>query len=195
VQGVAVTTPKAVTNPEAAAATQLKNIEQATGRTVAQWQTLVAGTGLTKHGQIVGYLKSEHGLTHGNANALAHKVREIGSGGPTSADDLLAAQYAGLKAALRPIHDELVTAAQALGDDVTVSIKKTSVSLRRGKQFALIEAPSSKRVELGLNLRQTAPTARLRAAGGMCTHKVTLIDAAEVDDEVVSWLRDAYDQA
>jgi hypothetical protein len=185
----------AVTNPEAAAATQIKNIEQATGRTVAQWQTLVAGAGLTRHGQIVSYLKSEHGLTHGNANALAHKVRELGAGGPAPAADLLAAQYSGAKAPLKPIHDELVTAAQALGDDVTVSIKKTSVSLRRSKQFALIEAPSSKRVELGLNLRETAATSRLRAAGGMCTHKVALTDVAEVDDEVVTWLRRAYDRA
>jgi hypothetical protein len=184
-----------MTNPEAAAATQIRNIEQATGRTVTQWQSLLAGTGLAKHGQIVGYLKSEHGLTHGNANALAHKVRELSAGGPAPADDLLAAQYKGTKAALKPIHDELVTAAQALGDDVTVSIKKTGVSLRRSKQFALIEAPSSKRVELGLHLRDTAPAARLREAGGMCTHKVTLTDAAEVDDEVVTWLRAAYDQA
>jgi hypothetical protein len=189
-----MTTPRA-TDPDAAAATQLKNIEQATGRTTAQWQTLVAGTGLTRHGEILKYLKTEHGLTHGNANALAHKVRELSVGGPASSNDLLAAQYAGAKAPLKPIHDELVAAAQALGDDVTVSIKKTSVSLRRSTQFALVEAPSAKRVDLGLNLRGTTPTDRLRAAGGMCTHKVSLTDVAEVDDQVVAWLRDAYEQA
>ncbi|WP_260478702.1 DUF4287 domain-containing protein [Kibdelosporangium aridum] len=184
-----------MTNPEAAAATQIKNIERATGRTVPQWHTLVAGTGLTKHGQIVSYLKTEHGLTHGNANALAHKIRELAAGGPASANDLLEAQYRGTKAGLRPIYDELVLSAQALGDDVTVSIKKTGVSLRRSKQFALIEPKSAKRVELGLNLEQTPPTDRLRAAGGMCTHRVALTDVAEVDDEVAGWLRAAYEQS
>jgi hypothetical protein len=184
-----------MTNPDAAAATQIKNIEQSTGRTVAQWADMVGKTGLTKHGEILGYLKSDHGLTHGNANALAHKIRELRAGGPDSAGELLEAQYAGAKSALRPIYDELVLAAQALGGDVTVSIKKTGVSLRRTKQFALVEAPSAKRVELGLNLRGETPTQRLREAGGMCTHKVAIADVSEVDDEVVAWLRGAYERA
>ena len=56
--------------------TQLANIEAATGRTVAEFTEDVRRTGLDRHGRIVSYLKDEHGLTHGNANLLAHVVRE-----------------------------------------------------------------------------------------------------------------------
>lgn len=184
-----------MTDPAAAAATQLRNIEQATGRTVDEWRRQVDGAGLTKHGQIVAYLKAEHGLTHGNANALSNKVRELVAGGPAPDTDLLDAQYSGAKAALRPVHDELVLLAGALGSDVVVSIKKTGVSLRRSKQFGLIEVPSAKRVLLGLNLRGVAPTDRLHAVTGMCTHRVVLTGVGDVDDEVAGWLREAYQRA
>ena len=37
---------------------------------IAEWQQIIAGCGLDKHMAIVGYLKSEHGMGHGHANAL-----------------------------------------------------------------------------------------------------------------------------
>lgn len=79
--------------------------------------------------------------------------------------------------------------------DVEVAPKKTGVSLRRAKQFALVEAPSAKRIQLGLNLRGVAATERLRSMSGMCTHRVDLTSVNDVDDEVQGWLRAAYDLA
>jgi hypothetical protein len=182
-------------DPQAATATQLRNIERDTGRTIGQWADEIAAAGLTKHGEIVAYLKRDHGLTHGNANALAHQARQRRAGGPASEEQLLDAQYAGGKAPLRPIYDEVVLLAQALGGDVEAVVKKTAVSLRRAKQFAVVEARSAKRVRLGLNLRGVEPTARLAATTGMCTHAVDLTDIDDVDDEVASWLQAAYQQA
>jgi len=112
-----------------------------------------------------------------------------------SACDLVDAQYAGAKSALRPICDRLVEAAGGFGVDVEVVPKKTGVSLRRRKQFAVVEAPSATRIQLGLNLRGVAPTDRLREAGGMCTHRVDLRSLDEVDGELVAWLREAYELA
>ena len=40
------------------------------GRSIAEWQQVIAGCGLDKHMAIVGYLKTEHGMGHGHANAL-----------------------------------------------------------------------------------------------------------------------------
>jgi len=171
-------------DPDAALATQLRNIERDTGRTVREWADDIAAAGLTRHGEIVTYLKREHGLTHGNANTLAHRAREQLSGGPTGDAELLDAQFRGAKAPLRPIYDEVVVVARAFGGDVDVAVKKTGVSLRRTKQFALVEAPSAKRVRLGLNLRGVEPTTRLAATTGMCTHLVELTDVDDVDDEV-----------
>lgn len=76
-----------------------------------------------------------------------------------------------------------------------IAPKKTGVSLRRRKQFALVEAPSTTRLQLGLNLRGVPPTDRLRLAGGMCTHRVDVRSLDEVDDQLVGWLREAYELA
>lgn len=184
-----------MTTPEEATATQLRNIETSTGRTVKEWTALIEKSGITKHTEIVAWLKSTHGLTHGNANLLARKAREAADGTPAGDGDLLEAQYAGAKQALRPIYDAVVKAAQGLGSDVTVVVQKTGVSLRRRKQFGLVTVPSAKRVELGLNLAGVEPTDRLLASSGMCTHRVNLTAPAEVDREVKAWLKEAYGRA
>lgn len=184
-----------MTSPAEQKQAQLDNIEAATGRTVAEWADVLGATGLTRHGELVGHLKADHGLSHGNANALTHAVRALADGGAPSEADVLAAQYAGAKAALRPVYDEIVLVAQGFGDDVTVLVNKTGVSLRRARQFAVVEAPSSKRVRLGLILKGRAPTDRLVAVTSMCTHAVDVTDTDDVDDEVIGWLRDAYTAA
>lgn len=184
-----------MTDPEAALASQLRNIEQATGRTVGEWTELIDASGNVRHGTIVAFLKSEHGLTHGNANALARRAVESAAGGPSADGELLDAQYGGAKAALRPVYDELLLAASALGADVDTAVKKTGVSLRRTKQFAFVGAPSAGRIRLGLSLRDVPPTSRLSTTTGMCTHQVDVGDVHDVDDELVGWLRAAYHRA
>lgn len=160
--------------------------------TVADFARAISQAGLEKHGQMVSFLKQELGLTHGNANLVAHTVRERAAGGPPSDEALLDAQYAAGKAALRPIHDRLVEIGWALGSDVDVVVQKSGVSLRRAKQFALIQAPSAKRVQLGLNLAATPEGDRVQAASGMCSHRLDLSAIEEVDDEVAHWLGEAY---
>ena len=54
------------------------------------------------------------------------------------------------------------------------------------------------RLDLGLNLKGVAPKGRLEAAGSwnaMCTHRIKLATAADIDAEVKAWLKQAYDAA
>ncbi|MFE9456181.1 DUF4287 domain-containing protein [Streptomyces californicus] len=52
-------------------------IEKKYGRPIAEWKGLIRSSPLTKHMELVGWLKSEHGLGHGHANALvAHTLAE-----------------------------------------------------------------------------------------------------------------------
>ena len=169
------------------------NLEEKTGRSMPEWIDVVAASGLTKHTDIVNWLKLEHGLTHGFANGIALSFRD-GDAAP-AADDLVSQQYAGPKAALRPVYDRLLAAASGLGEDVEVSPKKSSVSLRRGKQFALIEATSAKRIQLGIQLKGEPTTERLLAGNAMCSHKVFVTSADDIDAELLSWLRAAYERA
>ena len=92
----------------------------------------------------------------------------------------------------------MVTAAASFGTDVEVAPKKTYVSLRRSKQFAIIKAATSKRVDLGLNLKGVDATKRLEGGkvfSGMCTHRVRLTAPGDVDAQVIAWLKQAYELA
>jgi len=170
------------------------NIAEKTGKTVSHWLSVVKKSGLQKHGEIVKLLKANHGFTHGYANLVAHQALQS-SAAHQDDDDLVAAQYAGDKASLKPIYDKLLKAVQGIGKDVEIAPKKGYVSLRRKKQFALVQPSTKTRVDLGINLKGQAPSGRLEASGSfnaMVSHRVRLESAKEVDKEVVGWLKDAY---
>jgi len=58
-------------------ASYFPSIEKTYGRPIAEWQQLIRDSGLTKHMELVGLLKSEYGVGHGHANALvAHTLAE-----------------------------------------------------------------------------------------------------------------------
>lgn len=183
-------------DPVAATETQLRNIEAATGMSVAAFAAAVAERGIVGHAQIIAFLKAEYGLSYGNANAVASKVRELAAGGPASSDDLLGAQYSGAKATLRPVYERLAGIAVSLGPDVEVLVQKTGVAFRRRKQFAVVQVPSAKRVQLGLNLDAAPDDPRVVATpGAMCAYRVDLPDANSVDPDVTRWLREGYERA
>jgi len=180
----------------AAKASQLRNIEQASGKTVADFAAAVAAHGIDSHARIVAFLRAEYGLSYGNANAVALRVREVAAGGPAPDDALLDAQYSGPKAVLRPVYEQLRDLATGLGPDVEVLVQKTGVALRRRRQFGLVQAASAKRVTLGLNLPDDPANPRVFATpGAMCAYRVDLADVSAVDEEVAAWLAAAYERA
>ena len=177
--------------------TQLANIEKRSGKTLAELAKIIAKSGLTKHGEIRDMLKTELKMGHGDANTLVHHVRQLAE--PTaSADsgDVLDAIYTGPKAGLRPIHDRLMKAIKGFGE-FEISPKKAYVSLRRKKQFATIGPATNTRVELGLNMKNIPATDRLLAMPemSMCQYKVKISTPAEVDAELIAWIKKAFDSA
>jgi hypothetical protein len=180
---------------DAATATMIKNLEEKTGKSLDRWIALARATGIEKHSEMVQHLKSEQGLSHGYANLVALYARGYGE---ESGEDLVAAQYADAKAGLRPIYEAVIAAVRGFGDDVEIAPKKTSVSLRRSKQFALVQPSTKTRVDLGIQLKGVEPQGRLEASGSfsaMVSHRIRLESAAKVDHEVVGWLRRAYEAA
>ncbi|WP_299191392.1 DUF4287 domain-containing protein [uncultured Erythrobacter sp.] len=177
-------------SPEEQLASMMANLPEKTGKTLDQWLDLVRKSGLEKHGEIMKLLKGEHGVTHGFANLIAAKARETGE-----EIDLVAAQYAGPKAGLMPLYEEIVRYAAALGSDIEVAPKKASVSLRRKKQFALITPATKTRIDLGLALKGDEPAGRLEAYSAMCSHRVRLESSDDFDAEVKAWIDEAYSRA
>jgi predicted transport protein len=189
-----------MTDVDKAITTQLANIEQRTGKTMAELAAIVKGSGLSRHGELVAMLKSTLGMGHGDANTLVHTVRKSAGPGAAAAGlpagQILDGLYTGPKALLRPIHDKLLVGMRTFGA-FEEAPKKTYVSYRRKKQFAMIGPATNTRVEVGLNMKGVKATDRLQAlpAGQMCNYKVKLSDVKEVDAELIAWIRTAYEAA
>lgn len=176
--------------------TQIANIQTRTGKSLKELYALLDKSGLSKHGELRDYLKTKLEMGHGDANTLVHvyfksKEPAAASGG---SDSVLDEIYSGKKAELRPIHDQLMAAIDKFGA-FEIAPKKGYVSLRRKKQFAMIGPATQTRVEVGLNMKNVPATARLLAlpAGGMCQYKVNVTAPAEVDAELLGWIRQAFE--
>ncbi len=185
---------------------QIRNIEATYGKPMADWLAIVAASGLSKHTEVVAMLKSEYGMTHGAAHRISLVARQAppapaGSDQDGSADqdsDPAGALYTGRKADLRPLHDALMTAISAFGDDVDQVAKKAYLSLRRRKQFAMIQPSGAGRIDVGLILKDVPAGGRLESVAGfnaLFTHRVRLAGPAGLDAELMGWLRTAYDRA
>ena len=51
-------------------ASYFPSIEKKYGQPIAHWMDLLANAGPLKHMELVAWLKTEHGIGHGHANAL-----------------------------------------------------------------------------------------------------------------------------
>jgi hypothetical protein len=185
-------------DPQAAVATQLRNIEARTGKPLDELYRLIVDSGLAKVGEQRSMLMQTLGLGYGDANMLALMAKQSASpaAAAAGATDPLEAIYTGAKLALRPLHDRLVACIDGLGPYDSAP-KKSYVSLRRKKQFAMLGPATKDQIELGLNAKGLPPSPRLKVLppGGMCAYSVRLSRADEIDAELLDWVRTAYDAA
>jgi hypothetical protein len=183
--------------PDEMANAMIANMRDKTGNTLQHWIAVARRSGATRHSDIVKMLKSDHGMTHGYANLVAHKTMKSDAESIGETTDLVAAQYAGDKAGLKPIYDALIKAAKSCGA-IEIAPKKAYVSLRRSKQFAIIQPSTKTRVDLGLNIQGEPAKGRLEKSGSfnaMVNHRVRLEKASDVDKEVRAWIRKAWSGA
>ena len=181
-----------------AAKSMIRNLEAKTGKTIDQLAQLVRKSGLAKHIDQVAFLKEKHGMTHGYANlvvlyAKGHPATRESPQSEYSPDDWFVG-----KEALKPIYESLVAAVSDMADDIEWAPKKSYMSVRRSKQFAIIQPSTKTRLDLGLKLPGEPTTQRLEASGSfnsMVSHRVRISSMAEVDAELLAWVQDAYRQA
>jgi hypothetical protein len=177
--------------------TQVENIEKSTGKKLEEWKKIVNSSGFSKHGELVSFLKEKHGFTHGNANTVVHLAKQSHAGAAENPDDLITDQYKG-KEELREIYDKIMSGIKKLGNDIEIAPKKTYVSLRRKKQFAIIQPSTKTRMDVGLNIKKTPPSGIAEASGSwnaMCTHRIKIDPAKPVPAELTEWVRKAYAEA
>lgn len=173
--------------------TMINNMPEKTGKSLEEWKKILKKKSFAKHSEGVKFLKSEHGVTHGFANTIVSLSKDDGAGG----DDLVTNQYNG-KESLMPIYEALIKYISTLGKDVTITPKKTSVSIIRKRQFVLIKPATKTRIDLGFKLKDKPTTDRLENSGPfgtMCTHRVKITDKKEVNAELKKWIKEAYDKS
>ena len=173
--------------------TMIENMPEKTGRSLEEWKEVLKQHPFEKHSEAVNYLKQEHGVTHGFANTIVTLSKEE----QPNEVDLIAYQYNG-REALYPIYQDLIEYVSGLGDDVTITPKKTSVSIIRKHQFLLIKPATKTRIDLGFKLKDVPVSGRLENSGpfgSMCTHRVMLSSKQDIDNELKTWIRQAYEQS
>jgi Domain of unknown function (DUF5655)/Domain of unknown function (DUF4287) len=192
-------------DPQAAVLTQLRNIQGRTGKSIAQLHEALAGTGLAKVGEKRSWLMQTFALGYGDANTVALLVGKIpagldsspsAAGAAAEAADPMDTWYAGPKAALRPLHEAVLALVGSLGA-FEQAPKKTYVSLRRSKQFAMVGPATKDQIEIGLNAKTLPahPRLKLQPPGGMCQVTTRIASLQDIDADLKAWLRTAYDAA
>jgi len=177
--------------------TMVDNLHKNTGKTLEQWIEIVKAENFAKHGEIMKFLKEENGFTHGFANMVALKARAADAGSVENKDELIEKQYKG-KEHFKPMYDALLSEIQKFGNDVEVAPKNAYVSLRRKKQFAILQPATKTRFEIGLNMKNQEASGMLETidkANSMCSHKINLASQEDITPEVLNWIKIAYTQA
>jgi hypothetical protein len=171
-----------------------RRLVETTGDDVATWSGRVRNTGLSSETDVRTWL-TDQGITGYPRMILVMERFGYPDFFTATADELVDGQYVG-KPALRPVYDAVVTAALGVGE-VHVQARKGYVSLVSPRRtFAVVQATTRSRVDLGLRLPDREPGGRLLAApsigNGACTVRVGLGVPDDVDDEVVDLLTRAY---
>ncbi len=173
----------------------LDNIKEKTGLDPADFKRLAAEKGLldAKTMEILAWLKEDFdlGSGHGMAIVATFKPKPVAS-------DRLAKQFAGGKAHWKPVYEQLLATLNEHGP-VETAPTDTYISLLKGKAKFAVVATTADRLDVGIKVRDASAlpaSPRIEPSGSwnaMVTHRVRVTDAAQVDAELLGWLRTAYD--
>jgi hypothetical protein len=192
-------------DPQAATLTQLRNIQSKTGKTIAQLHALLSVSGLTKVGECRSLLMAQCQLGYGDANAVALLFGKPMPALDASAvppatmapvGDPLDAIYAGAKSHLRPLHAAVMAVIAGFGK-FEEAPKKSYISLRRKKQFAMLGPATKDLIEIGLNAKDLPHHARLKVQppGAMCQATTRIASVEDINADLTRWLKQAFDAA
>ena len=180
------------------------SLQSKTGRTLDEWVQIVKKSGADTEKDRRDWLKQKHNLPTNSAVWIAERAEGKGSETESpdaylaAAENYVNAMFAGKKAALRPLYERLLHLGLSVGPDVKACPCATIVPLYRNHVFAQIKPATQSRIDLGFALGDRTPEGRLIDTGGFAkkdriTHRIAIESGADIDDEVLRWLRVAYE--
>ncbi len=179
----------------------LDNIKAKTGKDPEDFRVLAEAKGLLAPGvkttQIVNWLKEDFGLGRGHAMAVVETLNAA-TQPPVSREERLERFFTGRRAQWRAAYDHLLSEVTAFGPGISAAPTDSYISLLRdGRKFGIVQITAD-RLDVGIKLKDVAADGRLEPAGDwnrMVTHRVRIGDAAELDGQVLSWLKQAFERA
>lgn len=173
---------------------QVGLLRRSTGRSLEDWNAQVLREGPGDEAGLRSWL-TERGVTGYSQMLLVHERFGYPDFFTKSSDELVDAQYAD-RQHLRPVLDAVVGVLPEVGE-TAVQVRKTYVSLVTPKRtFAVAASVTRNRVDLGLRWGDAPDSPRISRAGsrlgGQVSVKVGLESPADLDDEVLAWMRDAH---
>ena len=176
--------------------TMLENLKEKTGRSLEEWKKIITLEKISKSGEIVKFLKETHNLGHGYAATITMKVLGTDASSTDDTDELIVNQYKG-KEHLKEFYNKLISAIKLFDGEFEIAPKKAYVALRRKKQFITLNPASKTRFEIGFNLKGIAAKGKLIAEkpDAICSHKINVADITEIDEEVIGWVKMAFEKA
>ncbi|MBZ5546703.1 MAG: DUF4287 domain-containing protein [Acidobacteriia bacterium] len=175
-----------------------------TGRSLDDWIALVRKSGPPTEKERREWLKKEYKLGTNTAWWIAERADGKGTEEDSpeayleAAEQWVDAMFSGSRAALRPLYDQLLKLALALGKDVKACPGKTIVALYRNHVFAQIKASTNTRIDFGFAFGNMKTPKRLIDTGGYekkdrITRRIEVKSKADIDDELKRWLKMAYE--
>lgn len=176
----------------------MANLKERTGRTIEEWVRIVKKSGPATERERIAWLKEAHGITTNYALWIAKRVDGSGGAANYDPDAMVEAMFAGKKAGLRPIYDEMLRLAFRLGKDVRVSPCKTIVPFYRTHVFAQVKPTTATRIDIGFAFKDMKPSGKLISTvgfvkGDRITHRIPVESIHEIDAGVEKWLKHAYE--
>ena len=179
----------------------LDNIKAKTGKSPEDFIKLAEEKGLlkpgVKAGEIIAWLKEDFDLGRGHAMAIVDVLKGVNT--PLlETDARIEKLFSANKSKWRSPYDALLAKLKQFGSDVTIGTTDTYVSLLKGgKKFGVVYVTAD-RMDIGIKLKGAPFEGRFEEAGAwnsMVTHRVRITDPAQIDAELLSWLRQAYEKA
>jgi hypothetical protein len=182
----------------------IAQLPEKTGKSLDEWISFIKKHGPKTQDARQEWLKSEHKLGTNYAWWLAQRAEGIGweDGDPdtylATAPKFVDDMFSGPKIALRPIYDKLLETCLAIAPDVKACPCSTMVPIFRNHVIAQIKPTTRTRIDLGLALKDMKGSGRLIETGGYAkkdriTHRIGITALTDIDKDVKSYLKRAYD--
>ncbi len=175
----------------------LNSLSEETGASLREWMATLESAGLKKNNEIVKWLKGEQAFNHMQASMLAGIF--LNGGEPVFHYPTLFKKLFTGKEKQRPLYDAIAAELQAALPGILFIPTKTYVSLEEERVFGCAKINKTN-IRVGLDLGDEPFGEYVRKGVGLgampnITHMIELKDAAQIDDRLAAYTRQAYQRA